>query len=129
MQRTVAAACVGAVLIATTACAQVSIPEVTLPTDGAAFLSWVRTNVDRGLEVAGIHPERFPTFGTFVEKFAEIQFIRVDDIPVISGVWEKARDTFEGTLGIEALNLAKGALGYITRLFEAGIEWVKSSTK
>jgi|GEM_PF-5035298 hypothetical protein len=116
-------------MIPAIAYAEINIPDIAIPTDGVAFMERVRVGIDTGLRSAGIDLERFPAIETFIEKFAEIQFIRFDDMPVVTGAWEKVRGVLEGTLGISPENLIQTAFRTMTRLFESGIEWVKSSTQ
>ena len=109
--------------------AEFVLSDIAIPTDGATFMQLVRDGIDTGFNAAGIDIERFPALGTVFEKFAEFQFIRFDDIPVVTGAWEKVREVLEGTLGISPENLIQTAFQTMTRLFESGIEWVKSSTQ
>jgi hypothetical protein len=109
--------------------AQITVPEVTIPTDPATFFEWVRGGVNEGLDAAGIDLGRFPTLQSFINGIAEIQFIRFDDLPIVTGAWKEAVGWVEGTTGIDVPSLIEWGRRAVVGIFDAGLEWVKSNTE
>lgn len=110
--------------------AEVVPPEITIPTEGKELIEWVRSGVDSMLDAAGVDRKRFPQFESAMNWVTtRVELIGPHDRATLGDLWDWIQGLVRWVRAFPVQNLLKSALEFMTGLFEAGAELLRSITK